>query len=283
MAFWGDYHTHTTYSHGKGSVMDNARAAEEKGLKQLAITDHGLRHMIFGIRRRQLPKLRRDCEEATEATGVLVLAGIENNMNSFSGTFDLKPFDLDKLDIIQGGYHKAAIAPSLGQEFSFQIRNLFRSFCTKSPQKLIVKNTDAYLKLLDNYDVDFISHINRDIRADALTVARYAKQKGTYVELNGRRLPFTDEEMEKMAEEEVLFVCNSDAHRPECVGDMGMGAAAVERLHIPYKLVGNWEKFPNFRSDNYRRACESAKSRAIGRDAEQTGESSTEKGSTSDG
>lgn len=258
MAFWGDYHTHTTYSHGKGSVLDNARVAEQKGLKQIAITDHGLRHIIFGIRRRQLPKLRRDCEEATRVTNVLVLAGVENNLNSFDGTFDLKTADVDKLDIVLGGYHKAALAPTFGQEFSFQIRNMFRSFCTKSPKKLIAKNTDAYLKLIDNYDIDFISHINRDIRADALTVARYAKQKGTYVELNGKRLPFSDAEIEKMTEEGVLFVCNSDAHTPNRVGDMGLAAAAVERLHIPYEQIGNWEKFPNFRSNNYKRACEKA-------------------------
>ena len=49
MAFFGDYHTHTTYSHGKGSVADNARAAAAVGLKEIAITDHGLRHIIFGI------------------------------------------------------------------------------------------------------------------------------------------------------------------------------------------------------------------------------------------
>ena len=28
-----DHHTHTTYSHGKGSILDNARVAHEKGLK----------------------------------------------------------------------------------------------------------------------------------------------------------------------------------------------------------------------------------------------------------
>ena len=36
-----DYHTHTVFSHGKGDVIDNARAAAEKGLKELGIADHG--------------------------------------------------------------------------------------------------------------------------------------------------------------------------------------------------------------------------------------------------
>ena len=36
-----DYHTHTVYSHGTGSVLENALIAKEKGLKEIAITDHG--------------------------------------------------------------------------------------------------------------------------------------------------------------------------------------------------------------------------------------------------
>ena len=36
-----DYHTHTTFSHGKGSIEDNVKEAVKKGLKAIAITDHG--------------------------------------------------------------------------------------------------------------------------------------------------------------------------------------------------------------------------------------------------
>lgn len=254
MAFWGDYHTHTKYSHGKGTVLDNAEAAARKGIKQIAITDHGLSHWLFGIKRKELPALRRDCEEAIDKTGVCVLVGIENNINSFDGTFDLTDDDLDKLDIIQGGYHKAARAPDQKQEWTYQIRNMIRSTMKSSPRSLIVKNTDSYLKLLDNYEVDFLGHLNRDIRVDALTVARYAKEKGTYIEINSKRNCLTDIELEKMAEDGVQFVCNSDAHSPERVGDMSAALAIVDRIGIPYTLIANWERFPSFRSLNYARA-----------------------------
>ncbi len=251
MAFWGDYHTHTTYSHGKGSVLDNARVARRVGLKQVAITDHGMRHLMFGIKKKELPLLIDDCKKATEETGVHVLAGIENNFNSFRGTLDILPECMELIDVIQGGYHKAARAPGVAQEFSFQLRNMFFSFFSKSPKKLIVKNTDAYLKLIDNYELDFIGHLNRDIRADALTVAKYAKEKGTYIELNNKNLTLTDSELEKMCEENVTFVVNSDAHTPEAVGNMNKVMAAIERVHIPFELIHNWERFPNFRSKNY--------------------------------
>ena len=66
MLLTGDYHTHTIYSHGSGTVMDNAVAAKELGLKEIAITDHGFEQMAFGIKRNKVPQLIADCKEATE-------------------------------------------------------------------------------------------------------------------------------------------------------------------------------------------------------------------------
>ena len=44
-----DFHTHTTYSHGKGSIEDNVKEAIKKGLKAIAITDHGPGHLTYGL------------------------------------------------------------------------------------------------------------------------------------------------------------------------------------------------------------------------------------------
>ncbi|WDC83585.1 PHP domain-containing protein [Caloramator sp. mosi_1] len=43
----GDYHTHTIYSHGKGTIEDNVKAAINKGLKEIVISDHGPGHMFL--------------------------------------------------------------------------------------------------------------------------------------------------------------------------------------------------------------------------------------------
>jgi predicted metal-dependent phosphoesterase TrpH len=32
-----DYHTHTRYSHGKGTILENVEAARKKGLKKLPL------------------------------------------------------------------------------------------------------------------------------------------------------------------------------------------------------------------------------------------------------
>ena len=82
MIIYGDYHTHTTYSHGKGSILDNAIVAKNKGLKEIAITDHGFSHRVFGVDRKAVENIIVDIRKAKEATGVNVIFGIEENLLS---------------------------------------------------------------------------------------------------------------------------------------------------------------------------------------------------------
>ena len=41
MKIIADYHTHTVYSHGKGSIEDNVKVAIEKNIEKIGISDHG--------------------------------------------------------------------------------------------------------------------------------------------------------------------------------------------------------------------------------------------------
>ena len=56
--YFGDYHTHTTFSHGTGSVEDNVASARALGLKEIAITDHGFGHMAYAVKRSAFPVMR---------------------------------------------------------------------------------------------------------------------------------------------------------------------------------------------------------------------------------
>lgn len=53
-----DYHTHTIFSHGKGNIEDNVVSAIEKGLRGIAITDHGPGHLTYGMRKEDVPVMR---------------------------------------------------------------------------------------------------------------------------------------------------------------------------------------------------------------------------------
>ena len=104
----------------------------------------------------------------------------------------------------------------------------------------------AFLKALDKYPIDILTHLNYGFQIDTIAVAKMAKQKGVYVELNGKRINFTDDEILTMASEGVKFIVDSDAHRPERVGEVNNGLNTIYRLNIPLAQVANVDKLPKF-------------------------------------
>ena len=265
MAFLGDYHTHTQYSrsggklHGKSTVLDNARAAAKIGLKELAITDHGFGH-VFGVKGAvAFDALKEECLAASEETGVAVYAGLENNLDPKSGKrkdvpplLNLDETTLGKLEIVQGGYHAYIGTPRMFPNMLFWTRNSV--FGWLPHKKLMAHNTEAYIRLIDEYPIDFIGHIGRGIVADVVEVARYAHSKGVYIELNGRHKTLDVKQIKLMAESGVEFICNSDAHNASDVGRMTLGEELIKASGISYESIANWDRLPEFRSRNFRDA-----------------------------
>ena len=56
MILTADYHTHTKYSDGKYTVLENVARAKELGLQEIGITEHGFSHLFFGIHRKEMKK-----------------------------------------------------------------------------------------------------------------------------------------------------------------------------------------------------------------------------------
>ena len=233
---YGDYHTHTPYSHGTGTVMENAMVAKEKGLKELAITDHGFNHMSFNIKRKELKSLRRDIDEAEKATGLKIYLGVEANIISRSGKVDVKPKDFEYLEILVVGYHKA-VWSDVKSMFNYILKNML----TKNPSKKLIEiNTNSYIQALRKYPIDIISHLNHRCKVDVVEIAKVASEVGCYIELNGKRKHFSREQVRDMVEKtDVMFVLDSDAHSKERVGDVDMWLKLSEEYGIPKERIAN--------------------------------------------
>lgn len=263
MAYLGDYHTHTTYSrrgkkmHAVGSVLENARAAKAVGLVELAVTDHGYSHYFGVADGHAFEKLKADCARAEELTGVRVYAGLENNLDPRSGYTDKPPLIDGELavksgiEIVQGGYHAMVGIPTLFRNMLFWARNVLFKFMP-GRKKLIARNTAAYKRLIDEFPVDFIGHLNRGIMADAVEVAKYAHEHGVYIELNGRHKSLKKREIRAMVDAGVEFICSSDAHMPSSVGKMPLADKMIRKYGIPYELIANWDRLPSFRSAQFK-------------------------------
>lgn len=247
MVIYGDYHTHTPYSHGKGSILDNAMVAKSKGLKEIAITDHGFSHRAFGVKRNQIDNILVDIEKAKKATGVNILFGIEENFVSLDGKIGLYKRDLDFLQIVNVGYHKLARANSLRDYFKLFVPNNLR-FYTKAQ---IERNTICVLKAIETQPINIITHLGVGMPVNVEEVAKLAREKNVFIELNGKRIAFTRGDIDALMKYDTQFILNSDAHRPEKVGDVRNGMNYVIKYNIPEKNIVNLGKRPNFRDIHY--------------------------------
>lgn len=241
MDFYGDYHTHTTFSHGKATIAQNAQEAAAKGFREIAITDHGFRHVTYNVTRRSVPRMQRQIAEAAKQCGVDVLFGMETNITG-RGRIDLKPSDMEFLDIVLCGYHKFVV-PLKPRDFFH-----FARVALLNPKRLIARNTDLYLSVIEKYDIDVITHINYSMFVDCEKVAKACAQTGTMIELNGKRINFSDDEFRAMAAAGAQFIVNSDAHRQGKIGDFTAPLELLKRVPIPETQIANLGKRPVFRS-----------------------------------
>ena len=115
----GDYHTHTIYSsgfrkngkHAKGTIRENVEVALAKGLKEIAITEHGPGHYLYGVRKKNISLMKDEIKRLNEEfvpKGLKILLGVEANLMGLDGTLDVDEKFLKHIDFLIMGYHYGA-------------------------------------------------------------------------------------------------------------------------------------------------------------------------------
>ena len=101
-----DHHTHTIYSHGKGTIEDHVKVASSKGLESIAITDHGPGHLTYGIKMSDIPKMKEEKKRLSIIyPDVKVLLGVEANTIRVAPYIDVDEEQKKEFDILLAGYH----------------------------------------------------------------------------------------------------------------------------------------------------------------------------------
>ncbi len=248
MKLTADYHTHTPYSHGKNTVMENAVRAKELGLSAVAITDHGFSHVVFGVKRKEVPSLVRDCREAEKETGIKVLVGMECNLRGISGLTDFTEEDYSVFDIFLMGVHVMAKYETFADRKIGWRGWWDTQLHIKPSQKLIRYTTQAYIKCIEKNPIDILTHLNFQCFADAVEVAKCCRDYGTYLEISSKKQHLTDEELDKVVQTGVRFVINSDAHSVDRIGDTLLAEEQIRRVGVPLDLIDNIDgRLPSFR------------------------------------
>lgn len=254
MELTADYHTHTKYSDAHCTVLENARRAKEIGLKEIAITDHGFTHVVFGLKRREKEAYFSDVRRAREETGVSVLVGIEGNILGREGGCDLREEDFAHFDVYLAGFHVFSHHESFRDWANGWKGYLSYNMGFSASARLKKDQTLAYIRAVERNPIDILTHVNFQCFADCVEVAKCCRDYGTYIELSGKKTHFTDDELDRIVQTGVRFVLNSDAHSPQRIGDVKIAKEQIARVGVPLERIDNiCGRLPDFRLSAYKK------------------------------
>lgn len=224
-----DLHTHTYFSHGKGSPRENVLRAVELGIERVAVSEHAGGNIWIGVRGRRLARLNREMAALKKefAGRIEVLNGLECNVTGF-GKSDI-PKDRENYGVIILGYHKG-VAPV--NRFNMHI--LSESFGGKSTPK---RNTESIMAAAEAGKADIISHPGLYLKVDIPYMADCCRQLGILMEINGARVTMTKQELITARDRGAKFIIGSDAHTPSRVGDFEKAIAAAREAGVLENVV----------------------------------------------
>lgn len=222
MAIIAETHSHTVAcSHAYSTVTENARAAAQKGLRFLCVTEHGPK-MTDGPYKwffKNLPETVPDILE-----GVVILKGAEANIMDCRGTLDIEDADLERLDWVIASYHTVCCKPGTRED-----------------------HTKGWMAVAENPLVDVIGHCG-DMRFDFdydRAVEAFARN-GKIVEINAHSFdcrPGSRERCREIAlcckKYRVRLVCSSDAHFHTQIGETAAALEMLREIGYPEELILN--------------------------------------------
>jgi putative hydrolase len=227
-----DVHTHTIASgHAYGTINEMAKAASEKGLKLLGITEHakgipGTCDDIYFMNLKVVPR---------EMYGIKLMLGAEINILDYEGNLSLGQEYMNCLDIRIAGIH---------------------DFCYKFGS--IQENTAAIVNAIKNPAIDIISHPDDgNCPLDYERVVLAAKEYHTLLEVNNNSLKLKGRKNTRENSRCILRLCkqykvpvlvSSDAHFMNAIANLDEVMPLIVEADFPEELIINnsLEQFQNF-------------------------------------
>lgn len=216
-----DLHTHTLASdHAYSTIMELVAEAARKGLKGIAVTDHGPAlpdapcMMHFG-NLKSIPRMMN---------GVLTLRGVEANLIDYEGNLDIPQNILSALDWVIVSIHTDCIKAATVEE-----------------------HTRGWMKVMSNPWVDVIGHSGLgDYMYDYEPVIIEAGKSNKIIEINNLSFsarPGSVKNCPVIArlckQYRVPVVVSSDAHVAAQVGEFDTALQMLKEIDFPEELILN--------------------------------------------
>jgi len=210
----GDLHCHTTWSDGRASVEEMARAAIERGYDYMAICDHT--PAVGAVRGLSADEVRRQGEEIAAANQRLspfrVLRGIECDILP-DGRLDLPDDVLAELDWVQASVHGGQRMPR--REMTSRVEEALRN---------------PYVRCLSHPTGRLINR-RPENALDLERVFALAVELGVALEVNGLapRLDLSGEHVREALRAGAQIVCSTDTHSIQGLGNMDLSVHTARR------------------------------------------------------
>ena len=219
----GDLHAHTKDSDGMNSLEEMASAAEKRGLKYIAFTNHSKSLPVaHGLDEKRFTELNKKIDLFNEKSGIKILKGVELEILK-DGSLDLRNDSLKELDFVVGAMHQ-----NLNMS-SKELTNRLVKAINSGRINTVAHPTDRIIGQREGLKLDFDK------------VMEACKKNDVLLEIDGyperSDLPF--DLVKKAKDYSIKFSLGSDSHRTEHLRFLGLATAIARRGWLEKKDVIN--------------------------------------------
>jgi DNA polymerase (family 10) len=216
------FHCHTTYSDGKDSIEDMARAAAERGMQGITITDHSAAASYAGGLDANKLRLQHAEIDALQNVPVKILRGTEADILA-DGTIDVPMDVLPELDLVIASVHQRykADEDQMTERLVKVMRQPFFKIWGHALGRLVLRRDPIKVRIDEVFD--------------AIAESRAA------IEINGDpyRLDLDPVNARRAAARGIPFVLSSDAHSTRGIAAVRWAVAMARRARIRKHQVLN--------------------------------------------
>lgn len=220
-----DLHIHTNVNpHAYSTLEENIRSSQEKGMRVIAITNHGPAlqdspHWWSLVNMRVIPEYVGDLR---------VLKGVETNIIDENGNFDINQRIYDVMDIILCGLHTV------------------EAYGDPSD---IIKNTRAVINMIRSQKIDIMVHLgNPQFPLEYELVVQEAVKAGVAIEINNSSLknsrkgsrPNCKKILELCKKYEAMVSLGTDSHISYDIGEFKEAQLLIEEVGYPVESIINY-------------------------------------------
>lgn len=237
-----DLHIHTSANpHAYSTLEENIRSAQAKGMKVIAITNHGPAlqdspHWWSLVNMRVIPEYVGDLR---------VLKGVETNIIDENGNFDINQRIYDVMDVILCGLHTVE---------------------AYGDPTYILRNTKAVINMIRSQKIDIMVHLgNPQFPLEYELIIEEAVKAGVAIEINNSSLKGSrkgsQENCKKILElckkHNALVSLGTDSHISYDIGEFQEADRLISEVGYPV------EKIINYSVENLEKFLENRKNRRV--------------------